>query len=86
MKLIGAGLGLWGMRTLPVVGRVSERTLLWETLRTVHDLGQARAIMLEGLSGMGKTKLMDWLLTRAHEVGDRLRGASEAPQRRGLAR
>ena len=69
MKLIGAGLGLWGMRTLPVVGRVSERTLLWETLRTVHDLGQARAIMLEGLSGMGKTKLMDWLLTRAHEVG-----------------
>lgn len=69
MKLIGAGLGLWGMRTLPVVGRIAERTLLWETLRTVHDLGQARAVMLEGLSGMGKTKLTEWLLTRAHEVG-----------------
>ena len=69
MKLIGAGLGLWGMRTLPVVGRITERTLLWETLRTVHDLGQARAVMLEGLSGMGKTKLTEWLLTRAHEVG-----------------
>ena len=65
----GAGLGLVGMRRLPLVGRVPERDALWAALRAVGDSGRARVVALAGGAGFGKSRLAEWLSERAHEVG-----------------
>jgi len=67
--LTGAGLGLWGLRTIPFVGRCSERTLLWQALAEVHAQRRPRAVALVGAAGNGKTRLAEWIAERAHEVG-----------------
>ena len=65
----GVGLGLFGLRTLNLVGRESERDLLWEALSRVRRVGRARALVVQGPTGCGKTRLVDWLCERAHELG-----------------
>ncbi len=67
--LRGAGLGLFGMRPVPIVGRDAERTMLWDGLREVHDFGEPRGIVVTGASGTGKSRLVSWLAERADEVG-----------------
>ncbi len=67
--LLGAGQGLYGLRQIPLVDRDGERDLLWDTLRTVHDGTGARAIVLRGPAGIGKSRLAEWLVERAAEVG-----------------
>lgn len=67
--LIGAGLGLWGLRTVPFVGRRGERTFLWHTLADVHARHRPQAVVLVGAAGNGKTRLAEWIAERAHEVG-----------------
>jgi serine/threonine protein kinase/tetratricopeptide (TPR) repeat protein len=67
--LIGAGLGLYGLRTISVVGRHSERDHMWSALKRVHDSGRAELLCLRGASGNGKTRLTQWLCERAHEEG-----------------
>ena len=67
--LIGAGLGLWGLRTVPFVGRRAERTLLWQALADVHARRRPQAVALVGAAGHGKTRLAEWIAERAHEVG-----------------
>lgn len=69
LRLAGAGLGLFGLRELPIVGRDAERDMLWQVLREVHDTGQPRAVVLRGVSGVGKSKLARWFCARAHELG-----------------
>ncbi len=69
MKLVGAGLGLYGLRSIPLVGRRTERDLLWATLAEVRSSRQARLVLLRGASGNGKTRLAEWITQRAHEVG-----------------
>ena len=69
LKLVGAGLGLFGIRSLPMVDRNHERDVLWEALRTVRDSGTARAVIVRGRAGTGKSRLAQWLQRRAHEVG-----------------
>jgi len=68
-RLVGAGLGLYGLRTVPLAGRIPERDRLWQRLRGVARAQQARAIVLQGPSGVGKSRLARWLGERAHEVG-----------------
>ncbi|MCP4870454.1 MAG: hypothetical protein GY898_17260, partial [Proteobacteria bacterium] len=68
-QLLGAGTGLFGLRTIPMVGRIDERNRLWEVLRSVADDETPRAIRLAGPPGAGKSRLADWLCTRAHELG-----------------
>jgi tetratricopeptide (TPR) repeat protein len=65
--LRGAGLGLWGLRRIPMVDREAERDALWEALRAAGE--RARAVVLQGPSGFGKSRLAAWLVERAHEVG-----------------
>lgn len=60
--------GLFGLRAVPLVGRDREQHLLWEELRAV-DAGATRVVVVRGLAGMGKSRLAEWLVTRAHEVG-----------------
>ncbi|MCB9538614.1 MAG: protein kinase [Myxococcales bacterium] len=64
-----AGLGLFGLRGLPLVGRDAERDALWAALRGACDTGLPGVIVLEGAAGIGKTRLGTWLGERAHEVG-----------------
>jgi len=67
--LLGAGLGLYGMRTIPLVGRRLERDILWGALSTVHARQEPRLVLLRGAAGTGKTRLATWIAERAHEVG-----------------
>lgn len=67
--LIGVGLGLFGLRQIPFVGRVNERDQIWDTLRTVGNQGTPELIFLRGDTGTGKTRLATWIAERAHELG-----------------
>jgi len=68
-KLHGAGLGLWGIRTVPLVGRESERNLLWNALREGKRRKTPRLVVVRGPTGTGKTRLVEWIGQRAEEVG-----------------
>jgi tetratricopeptide (TPR) repeat protein len=67
--LLGAGLGLYMLRAVPLVGRQSERDQLWSCLGQVHEDGRPRAAIVRGASGVGKTRLVEWFAERAHELG-----------------
>ncbi len=67
--LAGAGLGLFGVRPAPFVGRQAERDALWAALRRVAQTGQGEVVLLQGDGGVGKSRLVEWLTERAHEVG-----------------
>ena len=69
MQLVGAGLGLYGLRSIPLVGRRAERDLLWQALAQVHFEKRVRLVLLRGAAGNGKTRLAEWIAERAHEVG-----------------
>ncbi|MBA2664347.1 MAG: protein kinase [Bradymonadaceae bacterium] len=68
-KLVGVGLGLYGLRPVPLIGRVSERDALWRALLDVTTRGRPSLLVLNGPTGVGKTRLAGWLAERAHEVG-----------------
>lgn len=68
-KLVGAGLGLYGLRAIPMVDRNAERDALWGALRAVRVSGGARAVLLHGPSGFGKSRLAEWICTTAVECG-----------------
>ena len=68
-QLLGVGLALYDIREPLLVGRAGERTALWRALRAVDQERQAHAVLLEGPSGTGKTRLARWLAERAHESG-----------------
>lgn len=67
--LLGAGLGLVGLRRIPTVGREAERDALWGALRDVAVSGCPAAVVLSGASGAGTSHLARWLCERAHELG-----------------
>ena len=65
----GLGLGLWGLRSVPLVGRDEARDALWSALRRVIHTGRPGAVVCTGEAGVGKSRLADWLGVRAQEVG-----------------
>ena len=67
--LLGAGLGLYGLRAIPVVDRDQERSSLWGVVGSARADGGARAVVLQGPSGYGKSRLAEWLCTTAAECG-----------------
>jgi len=69
VKLVGAGLGVYGLRSLPVVGRLASRDRLWEAVRSVHENQRPKVILIRGTEGVGKSCLANWLAERAEEVG-----------------
>jgi hypothetical protein len=69
MRLLTAGIGLWGLRTIPFVDRDPERDVLWDVLGRARISRRAEVVILEGTAGCGKTRLAEWICERAHEVG-----------------
>lgn len=67
-RLVGAGLGLFDLRDIPMAGRRSERDQLWRSLRAVHKGGAGRVVCLHGASGVGKSRLARWVGEAAHEL------------------
>jgi eukaryotic-like serine/threonine-protein kinase len=65
----GVGLGLFGLRVGPAVGRGAERDQAWAVLADVHASRQPAVILISGPPGVGKTWLAEWLAERFHEVG-----------------
>jgi tetratricopeptide (TPR) repeat protein len=68
-RLVGAGLGLYGLRPVPLVGREAERDRLWSALAEVHRTGKARAALVVGPAGIGKSALVGWLAEHARACG-----------------
>lgn len=68
-KLHGAGLGLFGLRQATFVGRDRERDQVWRCLHAVHEQDSARAVLVRGPVGVGKSRFVEWISERAHEVG-----------------
>lgn len=69
LRLVGAGLGLYGVRPVPLVDRNEERDAIWSRLREVYCHRDTRALLLRGGPGTGKTRLAEWMCARAQEVG-----------------
>jgi eukaryotic-like serine/threonine-protein kinase len=69
MSLVGAGMGLYEWRTVPLVGRHPERDRIWEALTRVADTGRAELVLLRGQAGYGKSRLSEWMGQRALEAG-----------------
>ncbi len=67
--LHGVGLGLFGLRPIPLADRIDERDRLWSALTQVHQSGMAKACVLRGAAGFGKSRLAEWICERAHELG-----------------
>ena len=65
----GRAAGLCLLRPPRLVGREAVRDRLWAELRGVHESGQPRMVLLRGSSGVGKSRLADWLAERAEELG-----------------
>lgn len=67
-RLVGAGLGLYGLRQVPFVGRVAERDRLWATVASAR-FGRDHVVVVRGAAGVGRSRLLQWFGERAAEVG-----------------
>lgn len=65
----GMGLGLFGLREIPFVGRHDERDAIWDALKDVVNRRRVRTVVIAGRSGTGKSRLVQWITERAEEVG-----------------
>ncbi|MBX7193795.1 MAG: AAA family ATPase, partial [Sandaracinaceae bacterium] len=68
-KLVGAGLGLYGLRSIPLAGREIERDRLWSHLVRAQELSRTEIVLVRGGAGHGKTRLAEWLVESALELG-----------------
>ncbi|MEL6349345.1 MAG: protein kinase, partial [Myxococcota bacterium] len=66
---VGAGLRLFTLRNVPLVGREIERDQLWRVLCTAINERATRVVLLEGEPGVGCSRLASWLALRAAEEG-----------------
>lgn len=69
IRLGGAGLGLFGIREIPFVGREGAREYLWDRLREVDETSQNELILVYGDPGIGRTRFGTWVSRRADELG-----------------
>lgn len=63
------GLGLFGLRVVPLVGRETERDRIWSTLIESRNKRRLTLLAITGPAGSGRTRLLDWTAERGHEIG-----------------
>lgn len=68
-RLVGAGLGLLGIRSVPMIGRQAERDTLWDVLTGALAQPRARVVVVRGAVGVGKSRMARWVGEMAHGVG-----------------
>lgn len=68
-RLEGVGLGLSQLKRVALVGREVERDLLWNALEEVSRTRKPKLAVLRGPSGVGKSRLAQWLCETGHELG-----------------
>ncbi|MEZ4321428.1 MAG: protein kinase [Myxococcota bacterium] len=64
-----SGLGLFGLRAVPIVGREQARDRIWQNLHASRDQRQLTLLAFTGPEGSGRTRLLDWAAERGHEIG-----------------
>ena len=69
VSLVGSGLGLFGLRSIPLVGREDERTKLWDVFKRVHGKRESHAVIIKGFGGTGKSGLVQWFHNLVEEIG-----------------
>lgn len=67
--LTGIGLGVYGLKPVPLTGREAQCARLWTALREAWESGSPRVVELRGRAGLGKTRLAEWLVERVTETG-----------------
>lgn len=69
LRLVDAGLGLFGLRPIGLVGRKIERDRMWASLLDVSATRTTRCVLLQGETGIGISRLAAWMARRADELG-----------------
>lgn len=64
-----AGLGLYELKPVPLVGRHAERRTLWRAFESMIASQSPHLVVLRGEAGVGKSRLAQWLVERGHELG-----------------
>lgn len=63
------GTGIFGMRTIPMVDRNGERDAVFGALRRAVEAGGVEVVSLRGPAGCGKSRVAQWMMERADELG-----------------
>ncbi|MBN1947723.1 MAG: tetratricopeptide repeat protein [Bradymonadales bacterium] len=69
IRLVGVGLGIYGLRSIPLVDRQQELDRLWQSLLAVYQEKRPHLVVLQGPAGCGKSRLAQWICERASELG-----------------
>ncbi|MFB6350718.1 MAG: protein kinase, partial [Bradymonadaceae bacterium] len=69
IRMVGAGLDLFGLRSIPLIGRDEELDQMWKLFKAVDHTGHSRVLTLRGSQGCGKTRLVEWFTQRLKEFG-----------------
>jgi len=65
----GLGMGLMGLRAPPLTGRTDILDVLWGHLASLYTSKESRAVLLKGPTGVGTSRLGQWLCQAALEAG-----------------
>ena len=66
---LGVGIGLFGLRQVPLIGRSAECAQIWERLLETRSTGRAQLVVVRGSAGVGTSHLARWVSEWAHELG-----------------
>ncbi len=69
VRLVSAGLSLYGLREAPLAGRRAECDALWMALREADSSQDWQLVSIRGPTGIGKSRLVQYLSRRAQELG-----------------